>query len=149
MRVTLVGGLLRASPHCRQRFLSSMSLPMNPDLARERQGASFNVRELTHWLDGGADRTAHKEKIRAIVIADPVFRRTDSAYNDRETAYTRALERVHRVQEIVREKNLNEDDQRLLKQFVGETMPVRGSRGCWGDGRGNIEVIVKSSEFHI
>lgn len=30
---------------------------VNPDLASERQTASFSVEKLTAWLDGGAERT--------------------------------------------------------------------------------------------
>lgn len=35
-------------------------LEMNPDLARERSKASFNVEELTNLLDGGKDKTERR-----------------------------------------------------------------------------------------
>ena len=36
---------------------------VNADLARERKSASFNVQELTHFIDGGSDRTKRRKEL--------------------------------------------------------------------------------------
>lgn len=106
-------------------FVRKMSLGVNPDLAKERASASFPVREMTYWLDGGAERTHNKERVRKLVLDDPVFSKKDLANNDRVQSYTRALEKINRIQQVKQEKGLAEDDLRLFKLYVGDTLPVR------------------------
>jgi hypothetical protein len=69
-------------------------------------------------------RTIKKERVRALVEADPVFRRDDQYFNDRVTTYTRGLQKIHRIQQRRRELRLDDDEQRLFKQYVGDTLPV-------------------------
>ena len=52
------------------------SLPVNPDLQKERATASFNVLELTHILDGGAEITKRRKELGKITII-----RTKLLYN--------------------------------------------------------------------
>ncbi|KAH6928477.1 hypothetical protein HPB50_016713 [Hyalomma asiaticum] len=42
---------------------------VNPELVRERAAASFNIRELTHLLDGGSEKTERRKELGA----DPAF----------------------------------------------------------------------------
>ena len=37
--------------------------PVNADLAREREKATFNVQELTHFIDGGPERTKRRKEL--------------------------------------------------------------------------------------
>ena len=69
-------------------------------------------------------RTIKKERIRALVEADPVFRRDDQYFNDRETTYMRGLQKINRIQQRRRELKLDDEEQRLFKNYVGETLPV-------------------------
>lgn len=34
---------------------------INPDLVKERKTCTFDVQELTHLLDGGAEKTAERK----------------------------------------------------------------------------------------
>ena len=70
-------------------------------------------------------RTIKKERIRALVEADPVFRRDDQYFNDRETTYMRGLQKINRIQQRRRELKLDDEEQRLFKNYVGDTLPVR------------------------
>ncbi len=47
------------------------------DLARERQRASFDVRQLTYLLYGGEKNTKKLERIAKICEEDPVFNKQD------------------------------------------------------------------------
>lgn len=46
-------------------------------MALERKNASFNIRDLTFFLDGGSDITEHREKIMLEFERDPTFQMTD------------------------------------------------------------------------
>jgi len=37
--------------------------PVNADLAQEREKATFNVQELTHFIDGGPERTKRRKEL--------------------------------------------------------------------------------------
>ena len=41
---------------------------VNADLVRERKSASFNVQELTHFIDGGPDRTKRRKELGKIFV---------------------------------------------------------------------------------
>lgn len=49
-------------------------------LAQERQAADFNVRQVTHFLDGGSDKTALLETIMAGIERNPNLR-NDNCYD--------------------------------------------------------------------
>ena len=75
-------------------------------------------------------RTIKKERIRALVEADPVFRRDDQYFNDRETTYMRGLQKINRIQQRRRELKMDDEEQRLFKNYVGDTLPVRWPSTC-------------------
>ena len=37
--------------------------PVNADLVQERKKATFNVQELTHFIDGGPERTKRRKEL--------------------------------------------------------------------------------------
>ena len=37
--------------------------PVNPDLVKERAGATFSVREMTNMWDGGAEKTKRRQEM--------------------------------------------------------------------------------------
>jgi len=81
-----------------------------------------------------ADKTARKERIRALVTEDPVFARQDSYFNDRPTQYKRALEKMSRAMQRRKELGLSEEDSRLFKSFIGDALPVLIGFGVlWGN----------------
>lgn len=47
------------------------------DLMAERQTATFNIRELTFFLDGGTEVTEQREKIMLEFERDPTFQLID------------------------------------------------------------------------
>jgi len=85
-------------------------------------------------------RTIKKERIRALVEADPIFRRDDAYFNDRQTTYLRGLQKINRIQQRRRELRLDDEEQRLFKQYVGDALPV-WARSCRPRHAGSQEVF--------
>ncbi len=50
-------------------------------LAKERQRATFDVRTMTHILDGGEEITKKKHEVYRLIEQDPVF--LDAGFHDR------------------------------------------------------------------
>ncbi|KAL6056203.1 Acyl-coenzyme A oxidase (Acyl-CoA oxidase) [Balamuthia mandrillaris] len=72
-------------------------------LRQERAQASFPLRDMTHFLDGGPQRTAKKEALRAIALQDPLFSlesNQNKAFLSREERYRNGLRLVNRVQAL-------------------------------------------------
>mmetsp|Transcript_15564 Transcript_15564/g.39059 ORF Transcript_15564/g.39059 Transcript_15564/m.39059 type:complete len:125 (+) Transcript_15564:23-397(+) len=63
------------------------------DLARERGRTSIDVAAMTHMLDGGAEKTAWRRKVQAIVERDPVFSNERNHQLPRLERYRRGLEK--------------------------------------------------------
>ncbi|KAK3103843.1 hypothetical protein FSP39_022372 [Pinctada imbricata] len=53
----------------------AIPLQVNPDLQEERDQASFHVTELTHIIDGGAEKTQLRKRLEKLIYSDPDFRR--------------------------------------------------------------------------
>jgi len=81
---------------CCQPPASAMPSPLDAERAR----ASFNVRQLTHILDGGRQRTDARERLEAIVETDPVFSKSDLFSLSRPERYRRAMQKQRRVLEL-------------------------------------------------
>lgn len=45
-----------------------MDTKINEDLLKERKKCSFNVQELTNYLDGGADATENRRQLGKLVL---------------------------------------------------------------------------------
>ncbi|GFR89175.1 acyl-coenzyme A oxidase, partial [Elysia marginata] len=78
------------------------ALPMNPDLQKERASASFNVKELTHILDGGPEITKRRKELEQLILSDPAFSSRDLLYLDKSGQYDNA---VHRSVKLVHWKD--------------------------------------------
>ncbi|GAX26242.1 acyl-CoA oxidase [Fistulifera solaris] len=71
---------------------------MNTDLQKERAQATFSVEAMTHFLDGGASKTARRRALEALIAADPIFTNTDNLYLHRTERHVRALQKfVHLI----------------------------------------------------
>ncbi|XP_050434903.1 probable peroxisomal acyl-coenzyme A oxidase 1 [Adelges cooleyi] len=51
-----------------------MKITINEDLKRERQNCTFNVEELTNFLDGGIQSTVARKKMESFFLSDPRFK---------------------------------------------------------------------------
>eukprot|EP00439_Symbiodinium_sp_Y106_P012338 s4581_g1.t2 len=60
---------------------------------KERARASFDSRELTYVLEGGKENTLRREKVEALVEADPVFENSDVYSLSRPERYRRAMQK--------------------------------------------------------
>ena len=76
-------------------------------LVAERAAGSFPVRELTYFLDGGAEQTRMRERFEAIVEAEPVFRRSCADYSlSRPERYRLAMRKQLRLCELIKDLQL-------------------------------------------
>jgi len=46
--------------------MAAVRVTINPDLARERRAATFNVLEMTHVWDDGASNTERRQRIGSV-----------------------------------------------------------------------------------
>jgi len=89
-----------------QRVASDIDSP-GVQLVAERAAASFPVRELTYFLDGGAEQTRMRERFEAIVEAEPVFRRSCADYSlSRPERYRLAMRKQLRLCELIKDLQL-------------------------------------------
>ena len=86
---------------------------MAESLAAERAAASFPVRELTFYLDGGPEQTQMRERFEALIEAEPVFRRSSADYTlSRPERYRLAMRKQLRLWELMNELGLRTDEER-------------------------------------
>lgn len=45
-----------------------MERSVNLDLQKEREKCTFNIEELTNFLDGGVDKTLNRRKIGLLIV---------------------------------------------------------------------------------
>ena len=89
-----------------QRARSDIDSP-GVQLVAERAAGSFPVRELTYFLDGGAEQTRMRERFEAIVEAEPVFRRSCADYSlSRPERYRLAMRKQLRLCELIKDLQL-------------------------------------------
>lgn len=100
----------------------------NPDLVRERSGASFDASLVTNFLDGGRpDLTARRRFIEAAVLSDPsgIFDHTTDPYVDRNTRHVRALGRMVRLSDLARRLKVKDEVEfQWLVDAVGDDLPT-------------------------
>lgn len=65
-------------------------------MAEERTKASFNVRDLTYYLDGGEKFTKIREKFMMELERDPTFRMYDMYDVTKDEIRERTMEKVRR-----------------------------------------------------
>ncbi|XP_009984459.1 PREDICTED: peroxisomal acyl-coenzyme A oxidase 2 [Tauraco erythrolophus] len=71
---------------------------VNPDLAIERQTASFSVEKLTAWLDGGAEHTRMRRAVVDAIECDPVFSRENQYFESQNERYEAAVRKAVHLQ---------------------------------------------------
>ncbi|NXK49734.1 ACOX2 oxidase, partial [Chauna torquata] len=82
---------------------------VNPDLASERQTASFSVGRLTTLLDGGAERTRLRRAVVEAIERDPVFSRENEYFQSQNERYEAAVRKAIHLQKKMREMGWTED----------------------------------------
>ncbi|XP_048781303.2 peroxisomal acyl-coenzyme A oxidase 1-like [Ostrea edulis] len=96
------------SKQLRPFFLNMSSATVNPDLARERAGASFDVKELTNILYGGPENVKKRRYLHNVAIQDPVLARTKPwAFRSREEEYNESLRQNIYMYKKMKEMGLN------------------------------------------
>lgn len=80
----------------------------NNDLATARGKATFNTEPLTHWLDGGMERTLQRRKFLRAIEDEPIFNLDSDMNKDRITRYRDALGRARRLKELEKELDVGD-----------------------------------------
>ncbi|XP_073251487.1 peroxisomal acyl-coenzyme A oxidase 1-like [Porites lutea] len=102
----------------------SSTAKVNPDLALEREKASFNPIELSYLLHGGRQKIERKRYLESLLVKDPIFSKEDAYVCDRKHQYERSCEKGLRMLELHKEYNItNEDDIRMLNSLSGTYFP--------------------------
>uniref|UniRef100_A0AAY4A5K3 Acyl-coenzyme A oxidase n=1 Tax=Denticeps clupeoides TaxID=299321 RepID=A0AAY4A5K3_9TELE len=84
---------------------------MNPDIRREREGATFNKDALTHILDGGAEKTRRRRELELLVIRDPDFQYEDHNFLSRSERYESAVKKSAQMILKIREHGISDPDE--------------------------------------
>ncbi|KAI8900767.1 acyl-CoA dehydrogenase/oxidase C-terminal [Globomyces pollinis-pini] len=76
-----------------------MSIPPTPSqsIAEERLNPSFDIKLLTHFLDGGEKATELKEKMMLQFERDPIMKTIDTHDQDLATIRIRTMEKIARM----------------------------------------------------
>uniref|UniRef100_A0A8B9VIR2 Acyl-coenzyme A oxidase n=1 Tax=Anas zonorhyncha TaxID=75864 RepID=A0A8B9VIR2_9AVES len=82
---------------------------VNPDLASERQTASFSVEGLTTLLDGGAEHTRVRRAVVEVIERDPVFSRENQYFQTQNERYEAAVRKAVHLQKKMHEMGWRED----------------------------------------
>ncbi|NXT77838.1 ACOX2 oxidase, partial [Zapornia atra] len=82
---------------------------VNPDLASERQTASFSVEKLTAWLDGGVECTRMRRAVVDAIESDPVFSRENQYFQSQNERYEAAVRKAVHLQRKMREMGWTEN----------------------------------------
>lgn len=94
------------------------------DIDTERRKASFQPGSLTRLIDGGKERTARRRFLRGLVLADPIFSNEDNIFLNHTERYKRALAKCARLDQLIREHNLGEEDATTLRACSAEDLPT-------------------------
>ncbi|KAK3795349.1 hypothetical protein RRG08_019623 [Elysia crispata] len=100
------------------------SLPVNPDLQKERATASFNVLELTHILDGGAEITKRRKELEALILSDPAFSSKDLLYLTKSEQYENALLRSVKLVQWKDKYKWSQEDVAMAQQINNSTEAI-------------------------
>ncbi|XP_050169126.1 peroxisomal acyl-coenzyme A oxidase 2 [Myiozetetes cayanensis] len=97
--------LLETSKYSQGTALGSV----NPDLASERQTASFCVEKLTALLDGGAEQTRIRRAVVEAIQSDPVFSTENQYFQTQNERYEAAVRKAVHLQKKMREMGWTEN----------------------------------------
>ncbi|CAH1248086.1 ACOX1 [Branchiostoma lanceolatum] len=92
-----------------------MAAKMNPDLKKEREGASFDPEKITNLLYGGPDRVTSKRELESLALNDPDFQHEDLNFMSREQQYETQLKKSILV--VQKQKELGIVDQMDLHSY--------------------------------
>ncbi|KAI8488215.1 Peroxisomal acyl-coenzyme A oxidase 1 [Branchiostoma belcheri] len=87
-----------------------MAGQVNPDLAKERENASFNTQKLTNLLYGGAEKVRRRRYIESLAFSDPAYSDEDPVFMSREELYSSQMKRALTMVQRVKELNIAEED---------------------------------------
>ena len=97
----------------------------NPDLARERSQASFNVAKMTALIDAGdAARASRRRELLEIVQSEAVFDNTHNNNLPRDARYRRAIAKARRYIELCARDDLSTTDQQTLYGLIADDSPM-------------------------
>ncbi|XP_068705320.1 peroxisomal acyl-coenzyme A oxidase 1-like [Montipora foliosa] len=100
--------------------MATSAANVNPDLAREREKASFNPTELTYLIYGGREKTERKRYLESLLLTDPVLNNDDSYVLDRSRIYERSCQKSMHLLELVKKYNItNEEEITILERSSG------------------------------
>ncbi|XP_077990268.1 peroxisomal acyl-coenzyme A oxidase 1-like isoform X1 [Glandiceps talaboti] len=84
------------------------SAKTNPDLQKERDGATINTLEFTNLKDGSEDRTINRRKCQALALNDPQLKHKDVSFMTRDERYSNAIKKAVYVTQKVKDYQLND-----------------------------------------
>ncbi|KFQ14038.1 Peroxisomal acyl-coenzyme A oxidase 2, partial [Leptosomus discolor] len=82
---------------------------VNPDLASERQTASFSVEKLMVLLDGGVERTRIRRAVVEAIESDPEFSRENEYFQSQNERYEAAVRKAVHLRKKMQEMGWTED----------------------------------------
>lgn len=94
------------------------------DIESERRKASFQPASLTRLIDGGPERTARRRFLRGLVLADPIFSNEDNIFLNHTERYKRALAKCARLDQLIQEHGLGEEEAGILRACSAEDLPT-------------------------
>ncbi|KAK7102852.1 peroxisomal acyl-coenzyme A oxidase 1-like [Littorina saxatilis] len=97
---------------------------VNADLERERKAASFNVQELTQFIDGGVERTKRRKELENLLYNEPVFRNIDRLMMERDQTYEQAVLKSVKLFDWSRKYNWSEEDFELACRLANHDLAM-------------------------
>ncbi|CDO57904.1 hypothetical protein DV113_004356 [Geotrichum candidum] len=93
-------------------------------LLRERANASFDIRELTHYLNGGPENTAVTERVMTSIERDPLFQNDDFYDLSKDQLRAQTFSRVAALSRYVDPENQALTNQRFSYLGIADTSVV-------------------------
>ncbi|KAF5092568.1 hypothetical protein D0Z03_002802 [Geotrichum reessii] len=93
-------------------------------LLQERANASFNVRDLTHYLDGGAENTAVNERVMTSIERDPLFHNDDFYDLSKDQLRSQTFTRVAALSRYIDPENSAITNHRFSLLGIADTSVV-------------------------
>lgn len=99
---------------------------VNPDLARERQKATFNVEELSAVLYGGQQKLQRKRYLENIVLQDPFLGNAEpiDVTSDRGSQYEEAMRRNIYSEKLTKNLGITDRDEKsIIRGMIFPNIP--------------------------
>ncbi|CAG8770063.1 20201_t:CDS:10 [Cetraspora pellucida] len=87
-------------------------MDFNIDLTNARKAVSFPVEELTHFINGGPEKTVRRRWLRSLVDpkSDPIFSNIDRPFLSRDKYYIRVVKKLKKMLQLKKLYSLQKDD---------------------------------------